>query len=96
MNIALWIVQVLLAVVDVPLRLMRFVAFCEVLGVVGIIVPHATGVLAILTPWAAIGLGLIMVPAARIHLGLGEPTTAAGNLILFAACAFVAVGRWPA
>lgn len=63
-------------VVDVPLRLMRFVAFCEVLGVIGIIAPHATGVLPILTPLAAIGLGLIMVPAARIHLGLGEPTTA--------------------
>jgi hypothetical protein len=28
-------------------------------------------------------------------IGLGEPQTAAGNLILLALCVIVAVGRWP-
>jgi hypothetical protein len=82
-------------VVNVPLPLMRFTAYCEVLGVVGLIVPYSTGVLPILTPLAAIGLGVIMVLAARIHLGLGEPATAAGNMVLLAMCLFVAWGRWP-
>jgi hypothetical protein len=36
-----------------------------------------------------------MVLAARIHLGLGEPATAAGNMVLLAMCLFVAWGRWP-
>ena len=51
--------------------------------------------LPILTPLAAIGLAMIMVLAARIHLGLGEPATAAGNMVLLAMCLFVAWGRWP-
>ena len=82
-------------VVNVPLPVMRFTASCEVLGVLGLIVPYATGMLPILTPLAAIGLAMIMVLAARIHLGLGEPATAAGNTVLLAMCLFVAWGRWP-
>lgn len=82
-------------VVNVPLRVMRFIAFSEVLGIIGLIAPYATGIWTILTPLAAIGLGLIMVPAARIHLGLGEPGNAAANLVLLAMCVFVAWGRWP-
>jgi hypothetical protein len=82
-------------VVNVRLPAMRFTAYCEVLGLIGLILPYATGVLPILTPLAAIGLGVIMVLAARIHLGLGEPATAVGNLVLLAMCLFVAWGRWP-
>jgi hypothetical protein len=82
-------------VVNVSLPVMRLAAYCEVLGVIGLIVPYVTGVLPILTPMAAIGLGVIMVLAARIHLGLGESATAVGNLVLLAMCLFVAWGRWP-
>jgi hypothetical protein len=82
-------------VINVPLPVMRFTAFCELLGIIGLVLPYATGVLPILTPLAAIGLGLIMLPAAQIHLGLGEPATAAGNMVLLALCLFVAWGRWP-
>ncbi len=83
-------------VISVPLPVMRFTAFCELLDIIGLVLPYATGVLPILTPLAAIGLGLIMLPAAKIHLGLGEPATAAGNMVLLALCQFVAWGRWPA
>jgi DoxX-like family len=72
------------------------IALCEALGVVGLLAPHAIGIWPVVTPLAAIGLGMIMVPAARIHLRLGEPGTALGNLALLALCAFVAWGRWPA
>jgi hypothetical protein len=51
-------------VVNVSLPMMRLAAYCEVLGVIGLIVPYVTGVLPILTPMAAIGLGVIMVLAA--------------------------------
>ena len=44
-------------VVNVPLPVMRFTAYCEVFGVIGLIVPYATGVLPILTPLAAMRIG---------------------------------------
>ena len=82
-------------VVNVPLAVMRLAACSEVLGVFGLIVPYATGVWPVLTPMAALGLGVIMVLAARIHVGLGEPGTAVGNMVLLTLCLFVAWGRWP-
>jgi DoxX-like family len=80
-------------VAAVPLPLVRFVAFAELLGVIGLIVPWWTGIGAVLTPLAAIGLSGVMVGAAIIHLRLGEPRTALGNVALLAVCMTVAVGR---
>jgi hypothetical protein len=82
-------------VVNVPLPAIRFTALTEVLGIVGLVLPYVTGIAPILTPIAALGLGTIMILAARIHLGLHEPKTAAGNLVLLGLCLFVAAGRWP-
>lgn len=82
-------------VVDVSHGVMRLAAISEAVGILGLVVPYATGVMPILTPLAALGLGLIMILAARIHLGLKEPWTATGNLALLAMCLFVAWGRWP-
>lgn len=82
-------------VAAVSTRAMRVAAFAEALGILGLVLPYATGVAPILTPLAALGLGLIMVLAARIHLRLDEPRTAVGNVVILAVCLFVAVGRWP-
>ena len=82
-------------VVNIPIPLMRFTALCEVFGVIGLVLPYATGIAPILTPAAAIGLGMIMIAAAVIHLRLHEPWTAGGNVILLALCVLVAIGRWP-
>jgi hypothetical protein len=82
-------------VANLPTSVMRFTAFCELLAIIGLVGPQATGIAPILTSLAAVGLGIIMILAARIHLRLGEPQTAAGNLILLALCVIVAVGRWP-
>ena len=82
-------------VVDVPVPVMRFTAVCEALGVIGLFAPSITGMLLILTPVAATGLGVIMVCAAGLHLRLGEVKTAVGNAVLLGLCLFVAYGRWP-
>jgi hypothetical protein len=82
-------------VVNIPVPLMRFTALCEVFGVIGLVLPYATGIAPILTPAAAIGLGMIMIAAAVIHLRLHEPWTAGGNVILLALCVLIAIGRWP-
>jgi hypothetical protein len=77
----------------VPLPLIRTVALCELLGVLGLFLPWWTGIAPVLTPTAAIGLGVVMVGAAAIHLSLREPRTALGNLAILALCGFVAAGR---
>lgn len=76
-----------------PLALIRFIACCEILGALGMILPIALGIAPILTPIAAIGLAIIMVGAARIHAKLREPKAVAVNIVLLALCAFVAYGR---
>jgi hypothetical protein len=82
-------------VVNIPIPLMRFTALCEVFGVIGLVLPYATGIAPILTPAAAMGLAMIMIAAAVIHLRFHEPWTAGGNVILLALCVLVAIGRWP-
>lgn len=82
-------------VVDVPMPVMRFTAVCEALGVIGLFAPSITDMLLIMTPLAALGLGVIMVCAAGLHLRLGEAKTAFGNVVLLGLCLFVAYGRWP-
>src|SRR5215207_8977904 len=57
-------------VVNIPVPLMRFTALCEVFGVIGLVLPYATGIAPFLTPAAAIGLGMIMIAAGVIHLRL--------------------------
>jgi hypothetical protein len=82
-------------VAAVSTRAMRAAALAEVAGIAGLILPYATGIVPVLTPLAALGLGVIMVLAAGIHRRLHEPAAAVGNLVILAVCLFVAVGRWP-
>ena len=119
MNIALWIGQVLLAIVFAgsgafkiskskqwlvdngqtgvvffPLPAIRAIASLELLGVLAIIVPWATGIAPILTPLAAVGFALLMVGAAICHTKLREPRNVAINAVIFAIAVFVAYGRF--
>jgi len=65
-----------------PLVLVRSVAFCEVLGAVGVIAPTALGIYRFLTPLAALGFAIIMIGAARIHSRLKEPKAVVVNIVL--------------
>ncbi len=57
------------------------------------ILPGVVGVASILTPIATIGLGIIMIGAARIHFRLKEPKNVATNFVLLSLCVFVVIGR---
>lgn len=73
----------------------RFIGIAELLGAVGLNVPLATGIAPVLTPIAAVCLGVLMVGAARTHQKLGDPKSATATTIVLAlACLFVAVGRF--
>ncbi|MDQ3825455.1 MAG: DoxX family protein [Actinomycetota bacterium] len=74
--------------------MIRATAAAELLAVVGLIVPWASGVLLMLTPLAAVGLAAVMVGAASPHLHLREPLTAGANMVVLVVCIFVAVARF--
>jgi uncharacterized membrane protein YphA (DoxX/SURF4 family) len=76
-----------------PLGFIRFIAGCEILGSLAMVLPIAFGIAPFLTPIAAIGLAIIMLGAARIHTKLREPKAVAVNILLLALCIFIAYGR---
>ena len=77
---------------DYP-RLTRFVGWSEVLGAAGLILPLLTGILAWLTPLAALCLVAVQVLAIGFHLVRREPQILPVNVVLVALAAFVAWGR---
>ena len=125
MNTALWIGQILLALLfglsgalkstmsrermlatgqtgaaAYPLPVVRFTAICELLAVLGLILPWLTGVAPALTGWAAIGLVVVMLGAMAMHGRLAivqhkpaEWRNVGINALILALCVFVAVGR---
>ena len=76
-----------------PRPLIRFIGISEILGVVGLIVPGLTRIAPVLTPIAALCLGLIMVPAAIIHYRRHEKRAVLLNVAILILCAWVAYGR---
>lgn len=76
-----------------PPPLIRFIGLAELAGAVGLILPWVLGIAPILTPLAALCLGLIMPPAAVIHWYRHEGRNVAINFAVLAVCAFVAYGR---
>lgn len=117
MNIALWIVQGLLAIMfifagltksfqyekakasmpwvkEVSKGFVMFVGLSELLGGLGLVLPHATGIAPILTPIAGLALALIMLLAAIFHAQRKEYQAIGMNIILLALAVFVAIGRF--
>jgi hypothetical protein len=66
----------------------------EALGAIGLILPAALDVAPILTPIAAVGLGLTMLGAAATHLRRGELQAVPVNVVLLALATFVAIERF--
>ena len=114
MNIALWIVQALLAALflfaggmklimpieeitkqmPLPGLFLRFIALCEVLGALGLILPGLLRIRPGLTPLAAAGLVIIMIGATVVTLMTSDVAMALIPLVVGILCAFVAYGRW--
>lgn len=79
---------------DVPPPLLTFIAICELLGGVALLVPWVTKRQSWLTVLAAGFIAVLMVFAAIFHWTRGEYLNIAFNVILGALAAFVAYGRW--
>lgn len=79
---------------ELPGGLRSFIAICEVLGGLGVILPALTGILPWLTPLAAVLLALMMLLAVGFHLTRREYPNLVINFILLALAAVVAYGRF--
>ena len=77
-----------------PGLFLRFIAVCEVLGAIGVILPWLLRIRPGLTPLAAAGLVIIMIGATVLTLITGEIAMALFPLVVGILAAFVAYGRW--
>jgi putative oxidoreductase len=115
LNIALWIVQALLAIgflmtgmqkLLTPVAgfaqktpgfsqgLFKFIGVAEVAGALGMILPAATRIMPRLTPWAGVGLMIVMILATGFHISRGELSNTLVTIPLGLLSAFVAWGRF--
>jgi hypothetical protein len=78
---------------EVPTSQVRLVGLLEIAGAIGVLMPWATGIMAPLTPLAALGLAAVQVGAIATHVQRGETEHLATNVLLLAAALMVAVGR---
>ena len=118
MNVALWIVQGLLAFAFIAAGAMKvfayekykamsekknsrtslsrglitFIGMAEIAGSLGVVLPMATNIAPWLSPWAAIGLAIIMLLAIGFHVRRHE--SVAVPVILFLLAGFVVFGRF--
>lgn len=74
--------------------LLNFIGAVEVAGALGLVLPGLTGVAPVLVPLAAVGLALLMLGAAVVHLRRREYGPTAAAVVYLAALAFVAWGRF--
>jgi uncharacterized membrane protein YphA (DoxX/SURF4 family) len=81
-------------VTDFPLATVKLIGTSQVLAAFGLILPALTGIAVILTPLAAVGLGLIMILAAIYHLRKREYSSIAINAVILILAAVVAWGRF--
>ena len=77
-----------------PGAFLHFVAVCEVLGAVGLILPRRLNILPVLTPIAAAGLTIIVIGATVVTLMTGQGAVALLPAVTALLAAFVAWGRW--
>ncbi len=78
---------------NAPLLLIKFIGLGEVAGALGLILPAATRIMPQLTKLAAVGLCVVMVLAAGVHIFRGEFEVVPVNAVLFALAALVVWGR---
>ena len=77
-----------------PGLFLRFIALCEVLGALGLILPWLLRIRPGLTPLAAAGLVIIMIGATVVTLMTGDIAMTLIPLVVGILAAFVAYGRW--
>ncbi|SEN50270.1 DoxX family protein [Paenibacillus sp. OV219] len=79
---------------SVPRAFVVFIGIAELIGVIGLIVPQATGIAPIWTPIAATALAVVVLLGALLHLVRKEYREVGVNVVFIALAAIVAIGRF--
>jgi uncharacterized membrane protein YphA (DoxX/SURF4 family) len=79
---------------DFSQQQLRMAGAMELLAVIGLILPEATGILPLLTPLAACGLVVLQIFALATHVRRKEFNLVGVNVVVIAIALFVAVGRF--
>jgi putative oxidoreductase len=80
-------------VTTVPEAMVRFIGLSELLGGLGLLLPSILRIRPILTPFAALGLAVVMILASIFHITRGEVSVIGMNFVFMAMALFVAWGR---
>jgi uncharacterized membrane protein YphA (DoxX/SURF4 family) len=72
----------------------NLIGVLEILAAVGLVLPAVLEVAPVLVPLAAVGLGLLMIGAAVVHVRRDEARSIVVNAAFLALAAFVAWGRF--
>ncbi|MFF8955362.1 DoxX family protein [Streptomyces sp. NPDC014894] len=81
-------------VVDFAPAAVKAIGAAEVLGAAGLILPAATSIAPVLTPVAAVGLGVVIAGGTLVHIARSEYPAALANLVVLAVTVLVARGRF--
>ena len=76
-----------------PAWFIKFIGISEMIGAIALITPMLMNKWIMLTPIAAICLGLIMVPAAYIHFKRKESKNVMINILILITCVLIAYFR---
>lgn len=79
----------LVVIVDFDPSLIKFIGLLEILGGIGIILPHRTKMMPILTPLASIGLIILMLGALITHFVNNDVSGIAPALFLGSLTCFI-------
>ncbi|MET8776913.1 DoxX family protein [Nocardia sp. NPDC004654] len=79
---------------DVSTPVVRLIGVAELADALGLILPGAFDIATVLTPLAATGLAVIMVPAMGLHARRKEPQAIGFNAILLIVAAVIMWGRF--
>jgi hypothetical protein len=85
--------EMLAGPVALPGWFLRFIGVAEVLGAIGLVIPGATRIRPGLTPWAAIGLAIVMVGATAITITSADISQALVPAVAGALLVWIAIGR---
>lgn len=79
---------------DVSSLPVRLIGFSEIIGSIALILPSLLRIKPWLTPWAAIGIAVVMMLAIFFNVSMGETSVIGINILLFLIAMFVAWGRF--
>ena len=71
-----------------------FLGVAEVLAAIGLTLPGLTGIQSWWTPWAAVGIMIVMISATIFHVMRNEISSAATTFVLLLMATYVAYMRW--